>query len=67
MRIKARSYEGILIELDGVARVIRDYTRNIAREIARAIKYRVVILCDDGAKVELTDVYPKEIEVVNEP
>lgn len=63
MRIKARSYEGILIELDGVARVMRDYTRNIAR----AIKYRVVILCDDGAKVELTDVDPKEIEVVNEP
>lgn len=63
MRIKARSYEGILIELDGVARVMRDYTR----KIARAIKYRVVILCDDGAKVELTDVDPKEIEVVNEP
>lgn len=63
MRIKARSYEGILIELDGVAQVMRDYTR----KIARAIKYRVVILCDDGAKVELTDVYPKEIEVVNEP
>lgn len=63
MRIKARSYEGILIELDGVAQVMRDHTR----KIARAIKYRVVILCDDGAKVELTDVDPKEIEVVNEP
>lgn len=63
MRIKARSYEGILIELDGVVQVMRDYTR----KIARAIKYRVVILCDDGAKVELTDVDPKEIEVVNEP
>lgn len=63
MRIKARSYEGILIELDGVAQVMRDYTR----KIVRAIKYRVVILCDDGAKVELTDVDPKEIEVVNEP
>lgn len=42
---------------------MRDYTR----KIVRAIKYRVVILCDDGAKVELTDVDPKEIEVVNEP
>lgn len=63
MRIKARSYEGILIELDGVAQVMREYTR----KISRAIKYRVVILCDDGAKVELTDVDPKEIEVVNEP
>ena len=63
MRIKARSYEGILIELDGVARVMRDYTR----EIAHTIKYRVVILCDDGAKVDLMDVDPKEIEVVNEP
>lgn len=63
MRIKARSYEGIVLELDGEVRVMRDYTR----EIARAIKYRVVILCDDGAKVELTDVNPKEIEVVNEP
>lgn len=63
MRIKARSYEGIVLELDGEVRVMRDYTR----EIARVIKYRVVILCDDGAKVELTDVKPKEIEVVNEP
>lgn len=63
MRIKARSYEGIVLELDGKVRVMRDYTR----EIARIIKYRVVILCDDGAKVELTDVNPKEIEVVNEP
>jgi hypothetical protein len=63
MRIKARSYEGIVLELDGDVRVMRDYTR----EIARVIKYQVVILCDDGAKVELTDVDPKEIEVVNEP
>lgn len=63
MRIKARSYEGIVLELDGEVRVMRDYTR----EIARVIKYRVVILCDDDAKVELTDVKPKEIEVVNEP
>ena len=63
MRIKARSYEGIVLELDGEVRVMRDYTR----EIARVIKNRVVILCDDGAKVELTDVNPKEIEVVNEP
>ena len=63
MRIKARSYEGIVIELDRDVRVMRDYTR----EIVRVIKYRVVILCDDGAKVELTDVAPKEIEVVNEP
>ena len=63
MRIKARSYEGIVLELDGDVRVTRDYTR----EIARVIKYQVVILCDDGAKVELTDVAPKEIEVVNEP
>ena len=63
MRIKARSYEGIVLELDGEVRVMRDYTR----EIARVIKYRVVILCDDVAKVELTDVNPKEIEVVNEP
>ena len=63
MRIKARSYEGIVLELDGVAQVMRDYTS----KIVRAIKYRVVILCDDGAKVELTDVDPKEIEVVNEP
>jgi hypothetical protein len=63
MRIKARSYEGIVLELDGEVRVMRDYTR----EIARVIKYRVVILFDDGAKVELTDVNPKEIEVVNEP
>ena len=52
-----------MLELDGEVRVMRDYTR----EIARVIKYRVVILCDDGAKVELTDVNPKEIEVVNEP
>lgn len=63
MRIKARSYEGIVLELDGDVQVLRDYTR----EIVRVIKYRVVILCDDGAKVELTDVAPKEIEVVNEP
>ena len=63
MRIKARSYEGIVLELDGDVRVMRDYTR----EIARVIKYQVVILCDDGAKIELTDVDPKEIEVVNEP
>lgn len=63
MRIKARSYEGIVLELDGDVRVLRDYTR----EIVRVIKYQVVILCDDGAKVELTDVSPKEIEVVNEP
>lgn len=63
MRIKARSYEGIVLELDGDVRVMRDYTR----ETARVIKYQVVILCDDGAKVELTDVDPKEIEVVNEP
>lgn len=63
MRIKARSYEGIVLELDGDVRVMRDYTR----EIARVTKYRVVILCDDGAKVELTDVDLKEIEVVNEP
>lgn len=63
MRIKARSYEGIVLELDSEVRVMRDYTR----EIARMIKYLVVILCDDGAKVELTDVNPKEIEVVNEP
>ena len=63
MRIKARSYEGIVLELDSEVLVMRDYTR----EIARAINYRVVILCDDGAKVELTDVNPKEIEVVNEP
>lgn len=63
MRIKARSYEGIVLELDGDVRVMRDYTR----EIARVIKYQVVILCDDCAKVELTDVDPKEIEVVNEP
>lgn len=62
MRIKARSYEGIVLELDGDVRVMRDYTR----EIARVIKYRVVILRDDGAKVELTDVNPKEIEVINE-
>lgn len=63
MRIKARSYEGIVLELDGDVRVMRDNNR----EIARVIKYRVVILCDDGAKVELTNVAPKEIEVVNEP
>ena len=63
MRIKARGYEGIALELDREMRVLRDYNR----EIARVIKYRVVILCDDGAKVELTDVAPKEIEVVNEP
>lgn len=63
MRIKARSYEEIVLELDGDVRVLRDYTR----EIVRVIKYQVVILCDDGAKVELTDVAPKEIEVVNEP
>lgn len=63
MRIKARSYEGIVLELDGDVQVMRDYTR----EIVRVIKYQVVILCDDGAKVELTDVAPKEIEVVNEP
>lgn len=63
MRIKARSYEGIVLELDGDVRVLRDYTR----ENVRGIKYQVVILCDDGAKVELTDVAPKEIEVVNEP
>ena len=63
MRIKASSYEGIVLELDGDVRVMRDYTR----EIARVIKYRCVILCDDGAKVELTDVATKEIEVVNEP
>ena len=63
MRIKARSYEGIVLELDGDVRALRDYTR----EIVRVIKYQVVILCDDGAKVELTDVAPKEIQVVNEP
>lgn len=63
MRIKARSYEGIVLELDGEVRAMRDCTR----KIVRIIKYRVVILCDDGAKVELTDVNPKEIEVVNEP
>lgn len=63
MRIKARSYEGIVLELDGDVRVMRDYNR----EIVRVIKYWVVILCDDGAKVELTNVAPEEIEVVNEP
>jgi hypothetical protein len=63
MRIKARSYEGIVLELDGEVRAMRDCTR----KIVRVVKYRVVILCDDDAKVELMDVYPREIEVVNEP
>ena len=50
MRIKARSYEGIVLELDGDVRVLRDYTR----EIVRVIKYQVVILFEPPQPAQFT-------------
>lgn len=60
MRIKVRSYKGLLVELDSVV----DIRRDIARNAVRIIRYQVAILCDDGAEITLRDVAPNEIEVL---
>lgn len=60
MKIKVRTYEGIILELDSAVHVLRDCLRNAVQ----VIRYRIVILCADGAKVELADVRPEEIEVL---
>ena len=63
MRISVRSYEGLLLELDSDVSEIRDFLGNATR----AIRYRVEFWLDDGSKIELANVIPSEIEVVNEP
>lgn len=63
MRIKIGNYEGILLEAESTVRVVRDFFGEVVREIT----YRVVILCDDSAKIELDGVPPIEIEVINGP
>lgn len=60
MKAKVRGYEGIILYLDSTVNAVRDYLGNVVR----AIRYQIVILCDDGAKVELADVSPEEIEVL---
>lgn len=62
MRIKVGKYEGILIELDSVFQVQRDILRNVVH----VVLYRIVILCDDNAKVEIRNVKPAEIEVLHD-
>ena len=61
MRIKIGNYEGILLEAESTVCVVRDFSGEVVREIT----YRVVILCDDSAKIELDGVRPLEIEVIN--
>ena len=61
MRIKIGNYEGILLEAESTVCVVRDFSSEVVREIT----YRVVILCDDSAKIELDEVSPLEIEVIN--
>lgn len=63
MRVKIRNYKGILLEAESTMYVLRDFSR----EAVRKIEYRVVILCDDSAKIELNGVPPIEIEVINGP
>lgn len=63
MRVKVRNYEGILLEAEATICVTRDFSSEVVREIT----YRVVILCDDSAKIELDGVIPIEIEVINGP
>jgi hypothetical protein len=63
MRVKIRNYEGILLEAESTMHVLRDFCSEMVREIT----YRVVILCDDSAKIELDGVPPIEIEVINGP
>ena len=60
MKVKVRNYKGTVLEIDSAVNVLRDGSRNAIR----GIQYRIVILCDDGAKVELSDVSPNEIEVL---
>lgn len=61
MRIKIGNYEGILLEAESTMCVVRDFFGEVVRENS----YRVVILCDDSAKIELNGVSPLEIEVIN--
>lgn len=61
MRIKIGNYEEILLEAESTVCVVRDFFGEVVREIT----YRVVILCDDSAKIELDGVSPLEIEVIN--
>lgn len=60
MKAKVRNYKGTVLEIDSAVNVLRDGSRNAIR----VIQYRIVILCDDGARVELSDVSPNEIEVL---
>ena len=60
MKVKVRTYKGTVLELDSAVHMLRDCLRNVVQ----TIRYRIVILCDDGAKVELTDISPEEIEVL---
>nr|DAT95415.1 MAG TPA: hypothetical protein [Caudoviricetes sp.] len=60
MKVKVRNYKGTVLEIDSAVNVLRDGSRNAIR----VIQYRIVILCDDGARVELSDVSPNEIEVL---
>ena len=60
MRIKARGYEGLLIELGSFMCASAD----ISSKAIDRIVYTIVILCDDNAKVELGVVAPSEIEVL---
>lgn len=60
MKVKVRTYKGTILELDSAVHVFRDCLRNVVR----TIRYRIVILCEDGAKVELADISPEEIEVL---
>ena len=60
MKVKVRNYKGTVLEIDSAVNVLRDGSRNAIR----VIQYRIVILCDDGATDELSDVSPNEIEVL---
>ncbi len=60
MKVKVRTYKGTVLELDSAVHMLCDCLRNVVQ----TIRYRIVILCDDGAKVELTDISPEEIEVL---
>ena len=60
MKVKVRNDKGTVLEIDSAVNVLRDGSRNAIR----VIQYRIVILCDDGARVELSDVSPNEIEVL---
>lgn len=52
-----------MLELDSDVSEIRDFLGNATH----AIRYRVEFWLDDGSKLELANVIPSEIEVVNEP